>query len=233
MRKYLFLMLSFSITALLLTPCLAACPAGSFEIGKKVRIEGGKKITERQCMPVSYAKNWDREQQRIIEGDLTSIPDESFKRWVNGNVVFERISRGMLDSPVTASPGVIRVYDPYVTLKDARRKDLLVFELGKVLWFERINPGPREAQTKRTREFEALYQRHERTIYAMQLSLGLVDNDPQSQFAYACRVEVLNQEPPEKPPGNYSNKEWADIQSDWVQTRNEVRGFLGELFDGN
>jgi hypothetical protein len=230
MKTSLVPILAVCLAAWLPQRSLAACPEGSIQVGEPtVRVESGKRITERQCLATRYAGSWEPALQRDLERALRGIPDEWFRRWASSSVVFTRGMRGMLDSPLAAAPGVINIYDPFAALDTVARRDLLAFELGKVLWFARINPGPREAQTQRRREFEALYRRHARTIEAMRFG-GLVDDDVESKFAYACRVLVLNLQPAQQPPPGYSAEQWADVRGDWERTRSEMRGYVGALY---
>jgi hypothetical protein len=213
---------------LLLAPAaaLAACPEHSVEIGRKGKQVQCKCIAGYfnaggKCLPVRYeSAAWTPDTQRLVEASLQSIPHAAFKRWVSERVVFKRVSRGMIDSPVTAQPGVITVYDPFFGRGETERKDLLIFEISKVLWMERITPGGREEHTPRRLEFEEIYRRHVDAIYAMRFGM-LADNDPESHFGFLLRAAILDLEPPTDAP--------AQARELWEPAKREIRAYLGRL----
>lgn len=68
MRKYLFFMLFFSIVALPFSESFAACPGGSVQVGEEtIRIENGKRIIERQCLPVGNVALKNLENARLVK----------------------------------------------------------------------------------------------------------------------------------------------------------------------
>lgn len=181
-------------------------------------------------------------QRGALERLVNGIPNETFKSWVRRNIVFDRVSRGSTDFKAGISPGLLRIYDPFWdrAFNDSGRINVLTFELGKALWFDRINPGPREARPPRMLEFERIIDRHKRTIEAMKFAAfrgedlaNLTDLDLQSQFAYACRVEVLDLAPPATTPLGYSQEAWASIRRDWQLARQEMGRYLVAVLRNN
>jgi hypothetical protein len=172
--------------------------------------------------------------ERLVE----RIPDQAFKRWIRRSVTFDRVSRPR--SPrAGVRPGMLIIYDSFWEQTAAGQMNVLTFELAKALWFERINPGPRESRPAREIEFEALFRAHQRTIEAMKFAswggenLGhLSDQDLQSWFAYACRVAVFDLAPPVPAPGAYSREQWRQIERDWRTTRAAVREFVTKILPG-
>ncbi len=182
-------------------------------------------------------KQW-QQQRTAVERLVSKIPDGTFTSWVRKRILFDRISRGQMDFRAGILPGRLHVYDPFWAddFSDSGRMNILTFELAKGLWFDKINPAPREARPAAVVEFERLVTRHQRTIQAMRFAslrkedlAYLTDNDLQSQFAYACRVELLGLDPPDAPPPGYSETEWAGIRRDWPLARLETGRYLMSL----
>jgi hypothetical protein len=156
---------------------------------------------------------------------------------VIANVVFAYQPSSGLSWRAGVRPGRLTIYDSFWQLQRPAQESILAFELAKALWFERINPGPRETRTGREIEFEGVYRRHQQAIEAMRFAawrgadLGdLTDRDMQSWFSYAHRTVVFNLEPPVSRPGAYSAEEWSRVRRDWNAARLEVRAFADSLF---
>jgi len=177
-----------------------------------------------------------QKQRLVVEQLVNAIPDEVFKAWVSRHVVFDRVSRGPTDWRAGIRPGVLVLYDPFGDLNPNAQVSVLTFELGKALWFARINPGAREERPPLVLEFEALFRRHQSSIQAMQFAswhgenLGdLTDRDLQSSFAYACRAALFNLEPPSPAPAGYSPEDWKRIVRDWRGAQADVKRYLAKV----
>lgn len=216
--------------------CLLHCPThrgsfGSPEPDKECVLRclsGGPSTPSENVQPPRFSKSWDesaalKTQREALETLLERIPDKRFRDWAKRSVLFERASQG--DSPtIGVQPGKLTIYDTFWKLKDADQMNTLLFELGKVLWFERINPGPPEARPPKQIEFETLYWQHQATIEAMKSArfqgknlASLGDSDMQSWFAYACRAMALDLGPP------------PIAAKDWAATRASTDRFISEL----
>jgi hypothetical protein len=183
-------------------------------------------------VPVRFTAAWSgnralEEQRRALADLLDRIPDQRFRLWAKRSVSFDRVSQGQ--SPrAGVRPGMLIIYDTFWEQSPASQMNTLVFELGKALWFERVNPGPREARPPREIEFENLYREHQPAIEEMKFAawrgenLGkLGDQDLQSWFAYACRVVVMNLNPPAPAPNG------------WSDARASLEQFIGKLLAGS
>lgn len=177
-------------------------------------------------------------RQAVVQGLVDAIPDRVFKAWVTANVVFAYESSSGLSWRAGVRPGRLTLYDSFWQLQRPAQESILSFELAKALWFERINPGPRETRTPRELEFEAVYRRHQQAIEAMRLAtwrgahLGdLTDRDMQSWFSYAHRTVIFKLEPPATRPAAYSPEEWTVVRQDWNAARQKVREYTNSLFE--
>ena len=176
------------------------------------------------------------DRQALLKSLVNSIPDRSFRTWVPANVVFERGAVGENPWRAGVRPGRLTIYDSFWQLKRPAQESLLAFELAKALWFDRVNPGPREARPPREVEFEAIYRRHQDTLEAMRFAAWhnedlseLTDRDTQSWFAYACRAAMFDLPAPSQPPRAYSPAEWEAIRRDWQPAKLELRRYMSSL----
>lgn len=214
------------------------CGPGYHQTGTQTEKQGRDTLIRPICDPdpvqqkFGYTSAWEasaalKEERRVIEGLVNDIPHTAFRRWIQGNVVFDRVPRAK-SFRLGVVPGKLTVYDSFwdSDVTPAARMNLLVFELAKVLWFQRVNAGPREQGTPKSLAFESLYLRYQRDIDAAKFAkwrgedLGYVwDNDRQAQFSYACRAAILNVNAPPR-----ETKDWASMQR-------EIRAFLQQLLD--
>ena len=214
-------------------PADEVCGPGYRQSGTQTEKRGNDTIIRPICDPdptfptFRYTGAWDasdtlKQQRRSIDRLVDNIPDHAFKAWVKRNVIFDRVSRPQTPR-LGVVPGRIIVYDSFWDRDQipAAQINLLIFELGKALWFDKINSGPREARTPNEMEFNALFRQHERDIEATKFASGrgenlghLSDRDPQSWFAYACRAVVFNLDPP------------SSATSGWRKSKLAVKEFL-------
>jgi hypothetical protein len=199
----------------------AAKPAGAVSDAPRLRFIG----------------SWpDKDKQALIENLLAANPDRQFKAWAAANVAFEYRRTSGISWRAGARPGHITIYDVFWQSQRPEQESILAFELAKVLWFERINPGPREARTAREIEFEQIYRRYQKPISAMRFAawrgadLGdLTDQDTQSWFSYAARVAMFNLPAPARAPRPYSDADWNTVRKEWDAARAKVREYLASL----
>lgn len=184
-----------------------------------------------------FTSSWDadprlRDQRASMEQLLNQLPNDMFRQWLKRNVTIDRLSPSPGRPTLGVVPGTLRVYDAFWLPKfdSHKQTSVLSFELGKLLWFDRINRdgnGPPRSQMQA--EFERLYLRHQGAMNSMRHALyegndlgRLGDNDMQSMFSYGLRVVLLNLPPPAQlPPG----EKWQEARS---ELRQFVAGLLGE-----
>lgn len=224
--------------------CLSRCPKhrgafGQLETDRNCALRCLHEEDQAQPTRARFVGAWPAaDKQAVIQSLVDAIPDRVFKAWVIGNVVFAYEPSGGLSWRAGVRPGRLTIYDSFWRLQRPAQESILAFELAKALWFERINPGPREARTAREVEFEGIYRRHRRAIEAMRLAtwrgahLGdLTDRDMQSWFSYAHRTAIFNLDPPPSRPASYSAEEWTLVRRDWNAARQVVREYASSLFN--
>jgi len=240
-RLVIILALGAALPAAALADCLSSCPTrkGAFGSPEVDRACALKCLQEDDAAPPPKAqpaakpkprapKTWE-EQRRDLQAMIEAIPDARFRAWVNANVQIVHGDVGAGPFVLGVTPGKLTVYDSFwdkdFTAQD--RQNVLLFELAKLLWFARVNPGPREVKTAREREFEdKVYWPHQATIEAMRFEwrgqdLGfLTDRDMQSWFSYALRALIYKMPPPASPP---------QVRADWPAALAEVRAFYAAL----
>jgi len=243
-RLVIILALGVGLPAAALADCLSSCPTrkGAFGSPEVDRACALKCLQEDDAAPPPKAQpaakpkpraaEWPADWQQQIRRMIGKVPDPAFRDWAAANVELVRRDLGEGSWTLGVVPGKLIVYksfwDPQLDEDD--RQNVLVFELAKLLWFARVNAGPREVKTAREREFEAIYWRHPAAIEATRLaawgegerrSLGyLTDRDMQSWFSYALRAVIYRLAPPPGP---------ASVRADWQAALAEVRAFYAAL----
>jgi hypothetical protein len=185
------------------------------------------------------AETWKRGEKDVIERLVNGFPDEAvydtgnlpvgraLKRWIHAHVEFERVSLAG-GSVLGVVPGRVKVPDVFFSLRaddqNAAQSNVLLFELGKVLWWQINGDDAHVAQTQTAGDFQKLVDQHSAAMDAMNLAgrnlerLGDYGGDMQSRFAYAVRVGVLNLGPP--------NGASAKAAADWGKACKAMQKYL-------
>lgn len=200
------------------------------------------------CKRVSFSPGWAAgSEKETVQGILRSIRNVPARQWIVTSVKFERASgpsrlpRGLSDVAAGVRPGVVVLSDPFFAADAAYQQNILIFELGKAIWFGKVNSGPREEPTVRQQQFESLFQRHGAAIGALRFASNgqnldfLTDTnargDLQSLFALSFRALVLELNLPaaNPDPTSYSSSDWQAIRREWSGSRAEVARYLQEI----
>ena len=165
--------------------------------------------------------------RRLPQGTAASAPlVAAVKQWMLANVIFHRTSRPAFDGnapELRATRGQLEIDDRFFAIGDAKQENLLMFELGKVLWI-RTDPSqsgapsfPPEVRAAAAR-VTALTGMHSGLLYDLKRaahkddSLGsLIDGaDTASTWGYALRAIMLGLEPAT-----------AERRAEWARVRPE------------
>jgi hypothetical protein len=202
------------------------------------------------CKKVSFQRGADstgliRSERETVQSILRHLPNGTPKKWVLENVNFDRGSRGSTDFAAGVRPGTVRLYDPFFAARAGAQyqENILIFEIGKAVWFGKVNPGPREQSTRRQERFSNIVQKHAAVVGALGYASlrgedlsALTDTDArgdlQSQFALAFRVVLLGLDLPAGNPDStfYSDAQWQTIRRSWPAARKELEHYVEETF---
>lgn len=201
-----------------------------------------KKVTLKRGFDTHDRSGSEKETLKRALRDIGNGPPE---KWILENVSFDRVSRGPNDVSAGVRPGTVTLYDPFFAEAASAeyQENVLIFELGKAVWFGRINSGPREEPTRMQQEFSGLVQKHAAVVAALKYASlrgedlsALTDTDAggdlQSQFAAAFRVVLLGLDLPtgNPNPSSFSDAEWQNIRRKWPQARKELKRYVEDTF---
>lgn len=185
--------------------------------------------------PIRFTTSWDatpvRQLNKAVIEDLVGNFDSSdaglaefLKDWMIENVTFNRVSTR--SSPLIRVPEMragldkLEFEDRFFTATDARRMNLLTFELAKVIWI-RLDESERGNAIRRlVASHGGLFLELKHARHGGENLSDIADGgDAPSTFAYAVRAIVLDLQPA-------SPQRAADWKKVKAQLESAIRGYL-------
>jgi hypothetical protein len=119
---------------------------------------------------LKWSGEWGDAEKTLVEHLVASIPSSQanlalgqiFKQWVSSNVVFDRALNSSKFPDLGVVPGRLRVNDTFFASRKTENEqtNLLVFELGKLLWFHLNGNDVHVAQTRGGQEFQMMANKY-------------------------------------------------------------------------
>ena len=216
--------------------CMQRCPLVPDSFGtkkadpaciKKCLLTGGApEPAPRPSSTIRFTPAWEssairRQQKLSMDAVVRRLPAgppanaalvAAVKKWMLTNVTFHRTSRPASDGnapELRATRGQLEIDDRFFAISDARQENLLMFELGKVLWI-RTDPSQSDGAsfppdvraaaarvTALTGTYSGVLYDLKRTAHNKDSLASLIDGaDTASTWGYALRAIMLGLEPP-------------------------------------